>query len=94
MLALTGLTQIKFDDDIRQLQAMPDDLKEQEYTIKNITGVGNNQQLLLVKANSEEALLQRLEQLSLQFNDWKKDGIHRERAISQSICSFYRYPTG
>jgi len=88
LFALIGLTQINFDDDIRQLQAMPDSLKEQEYTIKNITGVGNNQQLLLVKANSEEALLQRLEQLSMQFNDWKKDGfIGNVQSISQFVPS-------
>ena len=40
-----------------------------------MTGVGNNQRLLLVKAKSEEQLLQRLEQLSQQFNIWKAEGV-------------------
>jgi predicted exporter len=75
LFAIIGLTQVRFDDDVRQLQAMPDELKEQEFVIKKITGVGNDQQLLLVKAYSEEALLQRLELLSLQFNAWQKNGL-------------------
>lgn len=86
--ALIGLTQVYFDDDIRQLQAMPETLKTQEKLIKNITGLGNDQQLLLVKANSEEVLLQRLELLSLQFNQWQEEGlIGNVQSISQFVPS-------
>lgn len=59
-----GVTQAKYDDDIRQLQALPQALQQQEREIKAITGVGGSQQLLLVRADTEEALLQKLEQVS------------------------------
>lgn len=59
-----GVTQAKYDDDIRQLQALPQVLQQQEREIKAITGVGGSQQLLLVRANTEEALLQKLEHVS------------------------------
>ena len=75
IFASVGLTKITFNDDIHQLQAMPEALKIQEQSIKTMTGVGNNQRLLLVKAKSEEQLLQRLEQLSQQFNIWKAEGV-------------------
>ncbi|TEW54089.1 hypothetical protein E2R68_09425 [Psychromonas sp. RZ22] len=88
IFAFIGLTKITFNDDIRQLQTMPEDLKAQEHTIKDITGVGNNQRLLLVKANSEELLLQRLEQLSAQFNEWKTQGfIKSVQSVSQFVPS-------
>jgi predicted exporter len=105
VLALVGLTQITFDDDIRQLQAMPSDLKTQEQQIKSITGVGQQQTLLLVKADNEELLLQRLEQLSTQFKQWKAAGdlknvqlisqfvpsIKRQKANYQQIASLYQH---
>lgn len=59
-----GVTQAKYDDDIRQLQALPQVLQQQEREIKAITGVGGSQQLLLVRANTEEALLEKLELVS------------------------------
>lgn len=62
--AVFGVTQAKYDDDIRQLQALPQALQQQEREIKAITGVGGSQQLLLVRAKTEEALLQRLERVS------------------------------
>lgn len=59
-----GVTQAKYDDDIRQLQALPQVLQQQEREIKAIAGVGGSQQLLLVRAKTEEALLQKLERVS------------------------------
>lgn len=88
VVALLGLTQIQFDDDIRQLQAMPEALKAQEQKIKEVTGVGQQQTLLLVKAPNDELLLQHLEKLSLQFEQWKVAGeIKSFQAISQFIPS-------
>lgn len=88
LLALIGLTQIHFDDDIRQLQTMPTSLKIQEQQIKEITGVGNNQRLLLVTANTDELLLQRLEELSQQFSIWKDEQvINNYQSISQFVPS-------
>lgn len=83
-----GLTKIQFNDDIHQLQAMPESLKTQELRIKEVTGVGNNQRLLLIKGDSTEQLLQRLEQLSETFNGWKKDGvIDNFQSVSQFVPS-------
>jgi predicted exporter len=89
--ALVGLTQITFDDDIHQLQAMPSDLKAQEKQIKALTGVGQMQTLLLVKAENEQLLLQRLEQLSTQFEQWKEAGdLKNVQLISQFVPSIKR----
>jgi predicted exporter len=88
ILALFGLIHITFDDDIRQLQTMPNDLKVQEQTIKMLTGVGQQQTLLLVKAENEELLLQRLEQLSRTFSKWTESGnIKNVQMISQFVPS-------
>ncbi|AGH79958.1 hypothetical protein PCNPT3_00080 [Psychromonas sp. CNPT3] len=88
VFALLGLTQVHFNDDIRQLQAMPVDLKEQEQQIKKITGVGEKQQLLLVKSNTEENLLIALETLDLKLKEWKKQGvISSYRSIHQFVPS-------
>lgn len=82
------LPAIYFDDDIRQLQAMPEALKAQEKRIKTVTGAGDNQQLLLVKADNEEALLQRLEALSEQFATWQENGVLLNyQSISQYVPS-------
>ena len=83
-----ALPSIYFDDDIRQLQVMPDVLKEQEKQIKTVTGAGENQQLLLVKADNEEALLIRLEVLSEQFAQWQKSAVLLNyQSISQYVPS-------
>ncbi|MEI6897981.1 MAG: MMPL family transporter [Psychromonas sp.] len=88
VLALVGLTEVHFDDDIRQLQAMPEALISQEKTIKGIVGVGYQQRLLLIKASSEELLLRRLEQLSTTFKQWQADGVIQSvQSVDQFIPS-------
>lgn len=62
-----GVYKAQYDDDIRQLQALPQVLQQQEREIKAITGVGGSQQLLLVRADTEEELLQKLESVSNQL---------------------------
>lgn len=64
ILAAIGLCYTQYNDDIRQLQAMPAALKQQETLIKTISGVQNDQQMLLVSADSDEALLQKLAHVS------------------------------
>ena len=75
LLSFVGFSHVHFDDDIRQLQAMPSVLKDQDSLIKSITGVGQSQQILLVKAENDEALLQRLEGIGEQLVLWKKQGV-------------------
>ncbi|MCF1427574.1 MAG: MMPL family transporter [Shewanella sp.] len=60
LTSLLGLYHVRYDDDIRQLQALPQTLQAQEAEIKTVTGMGSTQQMLLVSADSEQALLQAL----------------------------------
>ena len=86
--SLVAFSQVKFDDDIRQLQTMPASLKNQEQLIKNVIGIGQDQKMLLVKANSEQLLLTRLKQVSEQLEEWKKQGLLTSyQSISQYLPS-------
>lgn len=75
LFSSVGFYYIHFDDDIRQLQALPSGLKAQDRQIKTVTGAGQSQQLLLVKAADDEALLIRLEEVGKQLDIWKKQGV-------------------
>lgn len=69
------LTQLEYNDDIRQLQAMPEALKKQETLITEVSGMQASQQMLVVTANSEQSLLERLEQLDSKLNQWRHTNI-------------------
>ncbi|MBD1575178.1 MMPL family transporter [Vibrio sp. S11_S32] len=87
MIAL-GLSQATYNDDIRQLQALPVQLKQQENSIKAISGIENGQQMLLVKAKNEQALLQRLEQVSKQLDGFvTQDKLQGYQSLTQYIPS-------
>lgn len=75
LFSVVGFYNVHFDDDIHQLQAMPSYLKSQDSMIKTILGVGEKQSLLMVKAESDELLLQKLESLDVQLLDWMKEGV-------------------
>lgn len=75
LASFVGFYNVHFDDDIRQLQALPSSLKAQDSRIKTVTGVGQSQQLLLVKAQSNEALLQRLESVAKKLTAWQQQGV-------------------
>ena len=83
-----GLYHAHYNDDIRQLQAMPANLKQQEQTIKTISGIQNDQQMLLVRAPNNNQLLEKLQtvsnQLELQIQD---DNLSGYQSISQFIAS-------
>ena len=68
VVSILGLFHIRYDDDIRQLQALPAQLKQQETTIKAITGVSSGQQMLLVKAKTAQDLLTKLAIVDQQLN--------------------------
>ena len=88
LFSVGGFYNVHFDDDIRQLQAMPDDLKAQESAIKTITGAGQNQLLLLVRAENDELLLQRLENVTKELRQWQEQGIVLNyQSISQYVPS-------
>jgi len=88
LFSSVGFYYVHFDDDIRQLQALPSGLKAQDRQIKTVTGVGQSQQLLLVKAADDEALLIRLEEVEKQLDTWKKQGVLLNyQSIAQYIPS-------
>ncbi len=88
LLSLFGLMHAKYDDDIRQLQALPHALKQQEMLIANLTGHDASQQMLLVTANSEELLLAELERIDSQLSSWKTEGaLGNYQSISQYVKS-------
>ncbi|MGF1688565.1 MMPL family transporter [Photobacterium japonica] len=74
VVALVGLFRASYDDDIRQLQALPADLKQQEETIKAITGLQGGQQMLLVQAATEQALLEQLGVVDRQLTQFVQQG--------------------
>ncbi|WP_165311759.1 MMPL family transporter [Vibrio ziniensis] len=94
LLSAVQLVQVNYDDDIRQLQAMPQALKKQEDIINQVSGVKSSQQMLVVRAPSDEALLTRLEQLDNTLGDWKKQqAIMGYQSLSQYLPSMSRQKT-
>ncbi|WP_019616229.1 MMPL family transporter [Psychromonas ossibalaenae] len=88
LFSLIGAFNVHFDDDIRQLQALPETLKAQETYIKTVSGAGQSQQLLLVKAASDEDLLIRLSDVGKQLTAWQKqDLLVSYQSISQYVPS-------
>ncbi len=79
---------VTYNDDIHQLQAMPKTLKQQEDAIQTLSGVSGSQQMLLVAADSEQALLSRLGVLS--------DGLNRliQDSDLQGYQSIHQYLPG
>ncbi|RTZ17715.1 hypothetical protein EJ063_02715 [Vibrio aquaticus] len=87
-LALIPMTSLTYDDDIRQLQAMPESLKSQEALIAKLTGVTSSQQMLVVTADDDESLLVRLELLGQTLNQWQQDKtINGYQSLTQYIRS-------
>ena len=78
--SIVALTQIQYDDDIRQLQAMPETLKAQEQTITSVSGIGNSQSMLLITAGNDQALLKSLHRL----------GDELDQLVSNGTLSGYR----
>lgn len=61
---LVGVTKLTVDDDIRHLQQSPANVTEPENKLRQLLSGGTDNQFLLVRAASEEALLQQLERVS------------------------------
>lgn len=67
-VCLLGISQLKVDDDIRHLQQSPASVTEPEDKLRKLLSGGTDNQFLLVRASSEEALLQKLESLGPQLD--------------------------
>ncbi|MGL4711076.1 MAG: MMPL family transporter, partial [Shewanella sp.] len=61
---LVGVITLTVDDDIRHLQQSPASVTEPENQLRQLLSGGTDNQFLLVRAASEEALLQQLERMS------------------------------
>ncbi|MEE4483274.1 MMPL family transporter [Serratia ficaria] len=72
---VVGFSQLKVDDDIGQLQALPAGLQQQEKHIAALTGQHNDQKWLVVYGANDERLLQRLEQLQPKLAQAQRQGL-------------------
>lgn len=85
-VSIVALTQIQYDDDIRQLQAMPETLKAQEQTITSVSRIGSSQSMLLVTAGNNQALLKSLQRLGGKLDQLVSNGtLSGYRSIHQLL---------
>lgn len=63
-VSLVGLSQLRVNDDISNLQALPQDLLHEEQAITALTGQGMDQKWFVVYGSSAQQTLQRLEKLT------------------------------
>ncbi|WP_434779134.1 MMPL family transporter [Neisseria sp. Ec49-e6-T10] len=75
IVSLIGLSQLKADDDIGKLQALPKSLQQQEHKIAQLTGQNNDQKWLIVYGNDAQETLQRLEHVSVLLNQAKQNQV-------------------
>ncbi|AVF64983.1 MMPL family transporter [Vibrio alginolyticus] len=85
------LLQLNYDDDIRLLQTMPKDLKQQETLITTLSGMQSSQQMLVVTADDDESLMKKLESLTPTLEAWKADStIESYHSLSRYLSSMER----
>jgi len=75
VLVVAGISRLKINDDIADLQSLPADLQQQEQQIAALTGQTNDQKWLLVYGDSAEQTLQRLEALRPTLAQAKEKGV-------------------
>jgi predicted exporter len=91
MLAVIGAARFKVDDDVRRLQSLADDLKLQEFSIRQLIGIGAGTQFFLIQGPDEEAVLETEEQLTQRLESAKQHGVLAQfQAVSQIIPSIAR----
>jgi predicted exporter len=91
MLAVIGAARFKVDDDVRRLQSLADDLKLQEFSIRQLIGIGAGTQFFLIQGPDEEAVLEKEEQLTQRLESAKQHGVLAQfQAVSQIIPSIAR----
>lgn len=88
---VAGLFLFKTDDDVRHLQSLSSDLKQQERTVETLTGSANGTEFLLVRGRNEEAILKTEEQAGdVLARDRAAGGLGGYTAISQFAPSVTR----
>ncbi|WGL54829.1 MMPL family transporter [Kluyvera intermedia] len=74
LFSLAGLATLRVDDDISQLQALPQHILAQEKAITALTGQSVDQKWFVVYGKSAQQTLARLEQFTLALEQAKKEG--------------------
>ncbi|HEJ9095471.1 TPA: MMPL family transporter [Serratia odorifera] len=75
LLLVIGFSQLRVDDDIGQLQALPTEFQRQEQQIATLTGQHNDQKWLVVYGQDAQQALQRLELLQPRLAQARQQGI-------------------
>lgn len=75
IISALGLYQLTSDDDIRNLQQSPESVLNEEQQLRSILSGGTDNQFLLVRGETEEQLLQRLEILAPKLNNAIEGGL-------------------
>lgn len=89
--AVGGIAKLQVDDDVHHFQSLSPDLRRQEAEFARLTGTPGGTQFLLIRADSEEALLQKEERLETRLFGLKKNGAVGDfTAISQYLPSIAR----
>jgi predicted exporter len=88
ILGAMGLLRLRADDDVRHLQSLPPDLLQQQTDIQQLIGSVVDNEFLLIHAESDEAALQREEDLApiltRQITDGALKGYHAAAAFLPS----------
>jgi predicted exporter len=92
-VAIAGIGCFRFrtDDDVRHLQSLSPDLRQQERTVERLTGSAAGTEFLLVRGTSEEAVLETEERAAdVLAGDRKAGALAAYTAISQYAPSIAR----
>lgn len=90
-VAAVGATTLTIDDDVRRLQALPDNLKRQEGEIRRLTGTGSSGQFFLINGQNREAVLQIEEALITRLDAAQRNGaVSQFYAVAQVVPSEFR----
>ncbi|MCG8157370.1 MMPL family transporter [Brenneria goodwinii] len=73
VISVVGLLRLEVNDDISQLQTLPETLMRQERQITELTGQSADQTWFVVYGDSAEQTLQRLEQLAPKLNEARQN---------------------
>lgn len=74
-VSIAGLTQLEANDDVSLLQALPQDLKDQDEAITGYTGQGADQKFFIFYAEDDEHLLKLKEDLEQMLNAAREKGV-------------------
>jgi len=75
LYSLAGITQLTVNDDISQLQALPQGILAQEKTITALTGQSVDQKWFVVYGRSPQQTLERMEAFTTTLEQAKSDGL-------------------